>query len=158
MMLYARPQLRLLLVLAALFLAGLAVREWRAGFPDMADRVERFDRDESSASEAQQRTNEARPAPSRVPAKLGATPAVALDPSSSLPAGPPILDNKPVDVNRAGVAELSRLPGVGTVLAQRIVDERQRRGRFDSLEALRHVVGVGPKKLAAFRDLVTVGE
>ena len=45
-MLYSRPQLRLLLVLAAILLAGLGVREWRAGFPDAADRLERFDREE----------------------------------------------------------------------------------------------------------------
>jgi competence protein ComEA len=74
------------------------------------------------------------------------------------PAAPPPADPRPLDLNRATVAELARLPGVGPGLAQRIFDERERRGRFDSPEALRHVVGVGPKKLAALRDLVTVGE
>ncbi|HLF49324.1 MAG TPA: hypothetical protein VJA45_08105, partial [Methylomirabilota bacterium] len=45
-MTYSRPQLKLLLVLAAVFLAGLGVREWRAGFPDAAERLERFDRED----------------------------------------------------------------------------------------------------------------
>ena len=53
---------------------------------------------------------------------------------------------------------LARLPGVGPGLAQRILEERDRRGRFDSPEALRQVMGVGPKKLSALRALVTVGE
>ena len=35
---YSRPQLKLLLLLAAIFLAGLGVREWRMGFPDAAER------------------------------------------------------------------------------------------------------------------------
>jgi competence protein ComEA len=52
---------------------------------------------------------------------------------------------------------LARLPGVSAGLAQRILEERQRRGKFDSPESLRYVMGVGPKKLAALRDLVTVG-
>jgi hypothetical protein len=42
--LYSLPQLRLLILLALTLLAGLGVREWRAGFPDAADRLERFDR------------------------------------------------------------------------------------------------------------------
>jgi DNA uptake protein ComE-like DNA-binding protein len=45
---------------------------------------------------------------------------------------------------------------VGSGLAQRIVEERERRGRFDSPEALRYVLGMGPKKLAAIRPFITV--
>src|SRR5262249_29000968 len=41
-----RPQLTLLLLLAAIALAGLGVREWRAGFPDAAERLDRFDRED----------------------------------------------------------------------------------------------------------------
>ena len=54
--------------------------------------------------------------------------------------------------------QIARLPGIGPGLARRILEERQRRGRFDSPEALRQILGVGPKKLAALRDLITVGE
>ncbi len=43
---YSRPQLKLLLLLAAVFLVGLGVREWRMGFPDAAERLERFDRED----------------------------------------------------------------------------------------------------------------
>jgi len=77
-------------------------------------------------------------------------------PAPSVPAGD--RDPRPLDINRASAAELARLPGVGPGLAQRIVQERERRGRFASTDALREVMGVGPKKLAALRDLVTVGE
>ena len=138
---YSRAQLRVLLTLAAILLVGLGVREWRAGFPDTALRLERFDREEAAAPTPTPGANDA---PSR-PQPRGAPPPATPDP-------------RPLDLNRATAAELARLPGVGPGLAQRIVDERERRGRFDSAEALRQVMGVGPKKLAALRDLVTVGE
>jgi competence ComEA-like helix-hairpin-helix protein len=153
-MLYSRPQLRLLLVVATVFLAGLGVREWRAGSPDLALRLERFDREAPAPpllSDSQNLTPAAPPTaaePKEAPPRL----------STRLPATPPPSDPRPLDLNRATVAELARLPGVGPGLAQRIFDERERRGRFDSPEALRQVMGVGPKKLAALRDLVTVGE
>src|SRR5262249_48151475 len=153
---YSAPQLRLLLVLATIFLAGLGVKQWRAGFPDTAEWIERFDREEPSAP-----LLPLGPEPSPPPR----TPkAVSSDraPSRREPAAPPArladIDPRPLDINRATLAELARLPGVGPGLAQRIFEERERRGRFDSPEALRHVVGVGPKKLAALRDLVTIGE
>jgi competence protein ComEA len=65
---------------------------------------------------------------------------------------------EPLDVNRADAAQLARLPGVGAGLAQRIVEERERRGRFESPEALRYVLGMGPKKLAAIRRFITVSD
>jgi competence protein ComEA len=139
------PQLRLLILLALALLVGLGVREWRAGFPDAASRLERFDRDESPIP----LLGEAPPVPARpAPARVAPPPAAAPEPA-------PI---KPVDVNRAAVAELAALPGVGPGLAQRIVEERERRGRFDSPEALRYVLGMGPKKLAAIRRFVTVSD
>src|SRR6266540_2183754 len=83
--------------------------------------------------------------------------ALARPETRPVSAAPIVADARPLDLNRATVAELARLPGVGPGLAQRILEERGRRGRFDSPEALRQVVGLGPKKLAALRDLVTVG-
>ncbi|HEV8436667.1 MAG TPA: ComEA family DNA-binding protein [Methylomirabilota bacterium] len=158
-MLYSRPQLRLLLVLAALFLIGLGVREWRAGFPETADRLERFDREETPAPLLPAPRVESRPVSALPSTKMAGTNGALAraeprgSPASSIPTDP-----RPLDLNRATVAELARLPGVGPGLAQRILDERERRGRFDSPEALRQVVGLGPKKLAAIRELVTIGE
>jgi len=140
--LYSLPQLRLLILLALTLLVGLGVREWRAGFPDAALRLERFDRDEPAAP------------------LVGETPsAPAPPPAPARPAPPPApAPLKPLDVNRAAAAELAALPGVGPALAQRIVEERERRGRFDSPEALRYVLGMGPKKLAAIRRFITASD
>jgi len=154
---YTRAHLKLLLTLAAIALTGLAVREWRAGFPDLAERLERFDREESPASLAPAPRLERRPArPAR--ALAAPAPAPAAEGDAAAPEGTPTADPRPLDINRASQSELARLPGVGAALAGRILAERERRGRFDSPEALRDVFGMGPKKLAAIRDLVTVTE
>ena len=60
-----------------------------------------------------------------------------------------------IDINAAGGAELERLPEVGPALAARILDYRQRHGRFATVEELRHVAGIGPKTLEALRDYIT---
>lgn len=61
-----------------------------------------------------------------------------------------------VDVNTADTAELERLPGVGPLLASRVVDYRTAHGRFRSADELMQVPGIGPKTYEALRDFVTV--
>lgn len=60
----------------------------------------------------------------------------------------------PVSLNAASVAELEALPGVGPVLAGRIVDWRAKHGRFSAVEELREVSGIGEKLYAALAPLV----
>ena len=62
----------------------------------------------------------------------------------------------PVSINTADLASLDTLPGVGPVLAQRILDWRTQHGRFTSVEELGEVSGIGEKLLAQLRPLVTV--
>lgn len=57
-----------------------------------------------------------------------------------------------IDLNTASTAELDRLPGIGKVLAGRIVSQRP----FDTVEDLEKVPGIGPKTLDRLRPLVRV--
>ena len=160
-MTYPRPQLRLLFLLAGILLVGLGVREWRAGFPELAERLERFDREDAPPPIPPQ--PRPRAAPRWVAAARPETPAsppVARPPRARAAAvqPEPVTDPRPLDLNHASVDEIARLPGVGPGLARRIIEERERRGRFDSPDGLRSVLGLGPRKLAALRELVTVGE
>ena|SRR5713226_7059298 len=63
---------------------------------------------------------------------------------------------KPIDLNAANVKELQQLPGVGRVTAQRIVEMREKSGRFRRVEDLLAVRGISQKKLAALEPFVTV--
>ena len=62
----------------------------------------------------------------------------------------------PLDLNLATAADLDALPGIGPVLAQRIVDWRSEHGRFASVEQLREVTGIGESKYADLEPKVTV--
>jgi competence protein ComEA len=62
----------------------------------------------------------------------------------------------PVSLNTADLAALDSLPGVGPVLAQRIVDWRSSHGRFTSVDELGEVSGIGEKLLAQLSPLVTL--
>ena len=61
-----------------------------------------------------------------------------------------------VDLNTATLADLDALPGIGPVLAQRIVDHRAEQGPFASVEQLDDVSGIGPALFADLEPLVTV--
>ena len=62
----------------------------------------------------------------------------------------------PIDLNTATLADLDTLPGVGPVLAQRILDARDAQGGFKSVGDLRKVSGIGDARYEQLKDLVTI--
>ncbi len=62
----------------------------------------------------------------------------------------------PLNLNTATLAQLDALPGVGPVLAQRIIDFRTKRGGFKQVDELRQVDGIGEETFARLKDLVAV--
>jgi competence protein ComEA len=67
----------------------------------------------------------------------------------------PLAPGERIDLDRADVTEITRLPRVGPALAQRIVAWRAQHGAFGSFERLDSVSGVGPRLLDALRPWVT---
>src|SRR5256885_17069065 len=67
----------------------------------------------------------------------------------------PLLPGERVDLDRADVSEITRLPRVGPALAQRIVAWRAEHGSIGTLARLDSVPGVGAKLLDAIRPFVT---
>jgi competence protein ComEA len=61
-----------------------------------------------------------------------------------------------LDLNLASAEELQQLPGIGPVLAQRVVDLRKAYGKFRTVEDLRDVKGIGKKRMEQLRPLVIV--
>jgi len=62
-----------------------------------------------------------------------------------------------LDINGASASELDALPGIGPVLAARIIAHRQRHGRFHSREELLAVRGIGPRLLARLAPRIRAG-
>ncbi len=62
-----------------------------------------------------------------------------------------------LDVNAATAAELRLVPGLGQSLSARLVQMRQSRGDFQSIDQLIDVRGIGPVKLEQMRPFVTAG-
>lgn len=74
--------------------------------------------------------------------------------SIAFAAGQP--DTGLIPVNRADATALESLPGVGPVLAGRIVAHREANGPFQEVEDLLEVPGIGEAKLSSIRDLIAV--
>ena len=93
-----------------------------------------------------------------VPAPVGqsdATAAAGADTGGNL--GPPAGGTTPpVDINTATAEQLDTLPGIGPSTARAILDYRSQHGRFQSVDELLEVRGIGDAKLAELRSKVAV--
>jgi competence protein ComEA len=86
---------------------------------------------------------------------------LALALGTAMPAcqegAPPAAHAERIDLNTATVKDLERLPAIGDKLARKIMASRNARGgRFDSVEQLLQIDGIGPKTVDAIRPYVYV--
>jgi competence protein ComEA len=61
-----------------------------------------------------------------------------------------------MDLNTVTLEDLIRLPGVGPVMAKRVISWREQHGNYPSLEALTQVKGIKEKTLARLRPYLTI--
>jgi competence ComEA-like helix-hairpin-helix protein len=64
----------------------------------------------------------------------------------------------PVNLNTATSEQLQQVPGIGPVTADKILQMRKSYGAFKSVDDLRAVRGIGPKRLEKMRKYLTVGK
>lgn len=88
----------------------------------------------------------------RVDDAIGEAEEATVPPS---PVQPPA-SSRLININTASAAELELLPGIGPVLAQRIIADRDANGQFRNLDDLQRVRGIGPRTIERLRDLVAV--
>jgi competence ComEA-like helix-hairpin-helix protein len=81
----------------------------------------------------------------------------AAQPSTARSVPEPRAVDGPLDLNRATARQLDDLPGIGPVLAGRILDHRRRFGSFRTVEDLRAIRGIGPRLFERLRTRLRVG-
>jgi len=62
-----------------------------------------------------------------------------------------------VNINEAAVKELAKLPGIGKKKAEAIVAYRADNGKFNSMDDLKKVEGIGKKTFEKIKDQITLG-
>lgn len=67
-----------------------------------------------------------------------------------------VQENTRISINSAGVEELDRIPGIGPVTAQNIIDYRDTCGFFQSVDELVKVRGIGEKTLEKIREYISL--
>lgn len=72
------------------------------------------------------------------------------------PATQPDPFGEKLNINTATLEQLARLPGIGEVIAGRIVEFRRENGPFQSIEELTDVEGIGEKRMDELREYITV--
>ena len=61
-----------------------------------------------------------------------------------------------ININKANQTELETLPGIGTATATKIIDYREEKGKFKTIENIKDVSGIGEAKYNSIKDLITV--
>jgi len=121
---------RVLLFLAGTLIAGAAIRYYQEAFPPAWN----YDyRAADSAFAAYQER-------------------IAADTTSSAADG----GGKLLNINTASVSDLLSLPGIGRTLAERIVQDRERKGSFAAVDELRRVKGITGKKFEKLKPHISV--
>jgi competence protein ComEA len=86
-------------------------------------------------------------------ARRGAAPSAPAG-AGATAAGP--AEGQPLNLNTATLEQLDTLSGIGPLTAQKILDFREERGGFSSVEELGEIPGIGDKRLASLREEVTL--
>ena len=91
-------------------------------------------------------------------AALTAEPRSSYEPQATDPSTADVFQDGKININTASVEDLILLPGIGEVIAERIIAYRNLYGNFTSIDELRNVEGIGESRMTNIAKYVTIGD
>ena len=167
---FTPQEIKALLFLLAALLVGSGITIYKRQHPDFAPQLV-FNRSPSSSLEHKNQSDGASKDGSYpISRSSSATLATDLDiqrsheqnengyqdPQFEISSAVQYPSKKKVNLNSASASELELLPRIGPVLSQRIIDYRKTKGRFERIEDLMGVSGIGEKTFEKIKNLITV--
>jgi competence ComEA-like helix-hairpin-helix protein len=140
---FTRKEVRAILLLTGTLLLGSAVKWFRASESTVAPEFDYTAHDSEFVSLS-----------AGVPDSSAGMTRVPQARAGSRHETPPAAGS--IDLNSASKAELVRLPGIGPSYAERILEHRQRLGRFHSVHQLEQVKGIGKRRLEKIRPFLRI--
>jgi len=149
---FTRTERRVILFLVAALIAGAGIKLYKYAFVP----VQQFDYS-SVDSEFTVRSGTILPEDSLTGNRTDSP--AATDSAKQHAGGKSVnLPPRSVDINSATKQELTRLPGIGEEIAERIIIYRDENGKFETLDELTGVKGIGKKKLDRIRPYCRIGK
>jgi len=65
-------------------------------------------------------------------------------------------NNNKININQSSIQELTKIPGIGPVTAQKIIDYRVKNGLFKEISEIKNIKGIGEKKFERIKDYLVV--
>ena len=88
---------------------------------------------------------------------VASAPVLAQEKPAAKPAKAAAAPAAPVNLNTATQAQLETLPGIGAAAAKRIIEYRDKNGKFTKVEQLMNVKGIGEKSFLKLKPMITIG-
>lgn len=151
---FTDTEIKIVLFLAVVFIAGLAIKLTQAG-----GRAEYKDFDYSKSDSLYAASDTVKALNARTVKEDTAdssADSLLLRRDDYKSKSKTVLKEKSISVNKATAEELTQLPGIGIKTAEKIIEYRKAHGRFNSVNELLEVKGIGEKKLEKIKKIIFI--
>ena len=151
---FTSTEIRVLLFLAFIFLVGLIYKNYFQDKPDIEYKTFDYSKEDSSFNYHKNKIMDE--LSEEKTSKNKAEVLQLTEPNYSKTDSKPVLKEKSINLNSAGIEELEKLPGIGSKTAEKIIAYREMIEGFKSLDDLLEVKGIGQVKLNKIKKFLYI--